>query len=708
MRRSHSMWRVLGVTLALGITAACHDDADIAGPADGPPAPRATVAPADAEIDDSHGGLFLGPRYEGFVCSLDAGPIVIEGTVDLSQMKGTGHVFMIGLIDQVLWDDPDAFSSPFDTWGSGAYAYFEPRATTTRIGPTDGFNGGEIVQNFVLAPATSDDVYDFTLTVDAAGNVTVRYDGIDYTDTYGELEDYLPDFDLAGHDAYPHDEFEFGAIVGVDVLNNAPTVSYRLDLVSGCVPVDDEGPVTANVEATPNPAAVDAMVTLTADVDDQTTGGSEIASAEYTLDGGTTWTPMSAADGVFDEVTEAVTASFAAPTDAGLLEACVRGTDEPGNTGEQECTTVVAYDPAGGFVTGGGWIDSPDGAVAPVSSLVWDQGFEGDASGWLDANSGWSGLVTRVPSGTDGIASSSGSFHAVMEGDADTGPFSRFDAYRDTWSGSWTAEVDVYLDPSWPTGTGFDYTVAANGSDGAHQRDYIFHVGVHSDGRLLVNGSNNTDFEVNDFKLVNDGDGSPYEVVAAGWYTLQHVFRDQGGALAVDLNVLDSSGTTVFTTTRFNAADLIPAEVGGNRYAWFTFLDVPGGVAVDEHQLTFPVAVTGKGTFGFVAKYRKGAQTPDGNTEFQFKSADLNFHSTSYEWLVVNQGGENAQFKGEGTINGTGLYGFMLWAGDHDAGDTFRIRITDAMTDEVVYDNGMHQPIGGGNIIVHDGKGKGR
>ena len=48
---------------------------------------------------------------------------------------------------------------------------------------------------------------------------------------------------------------------------------------------------------------------------------------------------------------------------------------------------------------------------------------------------------------------------------------------------------------------------------------------------------------------------------------------------------------------------------------------------------------------------------PTGNTEFQFHAADLNFHSSSYEWLVVT-GSDYAKFKGAGTINGEGDYKF--------------------------------------------------
>ncbi|MFC2026262.1 hypothetical protein ACFLUC_03605 [Chloroflexota bacterium] len=111
----------------------------------------------------------------------------------------------------------------------------------------------------------------------------------------------------------------------------------------------------------------------------------------------------------------------------------------------------------------------------------------------------------------------------------------------------------------------------------------------------------------------------------------------------------------------------------------------------------------GKATFGFVSKCKKGTTVPTGNTEFVFQAGDLNFHSTNYEWLVVNQNGTRAQFKGIGTINGEGEYKFMLRAGDNEP-DTFHIKIWWEDNDEdenVVYDNESDQAIGGGNIVVH-------
>ncbi len=123
-------------------------------------------------------------------------------------------------------------------------------------------------------------------------------------------------------------------------------------------------------------------------------------------------------------------------------------------------------------------------------------------------------------------------------------------------------------------------------------------------------------------------------------------------------------------------------------------------------------ALTGKATFGFVAKYQKGANVPVGNTEFQFHVANFKFKSTSYEWLVV--AGARAQFKGVGTVNGAGSYGFMLTAIDGQVSggggvDKFRIKIWDKATGEIVYDNQMGAgdaadpttAVMGGSIVIH-------
>ena len=78
--------------------------------------------------------------------------------------------------------------------------------------------------------------------------------------------------------------------------------------------------------------------------------------------------------------------------------------------------------------------------------------------------------------------------------------------------------------------------------------------------------------------------------------------------------------------------------------------------------------------------------------------------------------GPKAQYKGSGTVNGAGDYGFLLTAtdGQQPGGggvDKFRIKIVDKSTDMVVYDNvpgeaediddANPQVLGGGSIVIH-------
>jgi hypothetical protein len=119
---------------------------------------------------------------------------------------------------------------------------------------------------------------------------------------------------------------------------------------------------------------------------------------------------------------------------------------------------------------------------------------------------------------------------------------------------------------------------------------------------------------------------------------------------------------------------------------------------------------TGRATFGFVAKYKKGATVPHGSTAFAFRAAGMEFASDSYEWLVV-AGKDRAQFKGRGSVNDEDGYGFMLTAfdGGRDQPDGFRIKVWN--DDGIVYDNlagaddaltqGNTQVIGAGNVVIH-------
>ncbi len=197
--------------------------------------------------------------------------------------------------------------------------------------------------------------------------------------------------------------------------------------------------------------------------------------------------------------------------------------------------------------------------------------------------------------------------------------------------------------------------------------------------------------------LVNEANGS---------VTATHTFMTAGVYL-VKLTVTDQLGAsgTANTVGGLTAMVVIYDTNGG----WVTgggWINSPAGAYAANPTLT------GKANFGFVSKYERGASVPTGQTEFQFKMANLNFHSTSYDWLVV--AGARAQYKGSGQINGSGNYAFMLTAidGQLNGGggiDKFRIKIWGKDNGGVIYDNQMgagdsDDPatgLGGGSITIH-------
>jgi PKD repeat protein len=178
------------------------------------------------------------------------------------------------------------------------------------------------------------------------------------------------------------------------------------------------------------------------------------------------------------------------------------------------------------------------------------------------------------------------------------------------------------------------------------------------------------------------------------------------GVYSIALTVVDKDGGSAHVSYEY----VVVFDPNGGYVTGGGWIDSPAGAYVLDP------ALAGRASFGFVAKYQKGANVPTGQTQFQFKAAGLNFHSTSYEWLVV--AGAKAQYKGIGTINGMGNFGFMLTAIDGQVNggggaDKFRLKIWDKSNgDEIVYDNQFGgsdsaEPttvLSGGSIVIHSGK----
>lgn len=165
-------------------------------------------------------------------------------------------------------------------------------------------------------------------------------------------------------------------------------------------------------------------------------------------------------------------------------------------------------------------------------------------------------------------------------------------------------------------------------------------------------------------------------------------------------------------------------DVSAGRFEYVVIYDPNGGFVTGGGWIESPAGacaadpnLSGRASFGFNAKYRKGQSVPDGQTQVQFQAGDFKFHSISYHWLVVS--GAKAQYKGVGQVNGAGDYGFLLTARDGQLPgggdvDKFRITIWERASGAVVYDNrpGISsdldaadpQALDGGSIVIHKGR----
>jgi hypothetical protein len=218
------------------------------------------------------------------------------------------------------------------------------------------------------------------------------------------------------------------------------------------------------------------------------------------------------------------------------------------------------------------------------AAVVFSNGFEVDTTSWVS--------TTRVPSGTGGITSASGSYHAEAVSASKASPnsdtFGRWGGYGygagtnvpTTFQEYWTS-VDIFLNTAggWANDTRFDFTSAINNAAGTHLRDFIFNAGFYNDSdgspgsgtsRFVITASNNTQ---RGSAFAKDPGRQPIAIAQSGWYTFEHHFYNNGGFLAVDMSIFTASDALVKTWSSIGgvtpgAGEAI-ATVGGNRYGWF-------------------------------------------------------------------------------------------------------------------------------------------
>lgn len=209
-------------------------------------------------------------------------------------------------------------------------------------------------------------------------------EGQTLTFTVSASDDETPDgLTFAATPLPPGATFDGATFTWTTVDGDAGTYTVRFTVTDAGGMTDDETvtitvndqafdlapPAIGVLTAHPNPVAVNMPVDLAATIDDSGTGGSPIAWAACSVDGGPV-VPMVASDGAFDQATETVTTSLTGLS-AGVHSVTLSAADAKGN----EATTptpllIVVYDPNSGFVTGGGWISSPPGAYPAGPALT--------------------------------------------------------------------------------------------------------------------------------------------------------------------------------------------------------------------------------------------------------------------------------------------------------------------------------------------------
>ena len=224
-------------------------------------------------------------------------------------------------------------------------------------------------------------------------------------------------------------------------------------------------------------------------------------------------------------------------------------------------------------------------AIPVLAATHYFQGFETDIFDWSG--------VTRVASGTSGITSAAGAFHAEAASAAaplTSDAFTQFGGYESTFpAGGYTTSMDVYLNVAAgnPNDTRFDWSSAISTPANTHRRDFVFNAGFYNDTdatgsgpRFVINASTNATRS----GAFPKNTGS-FSITTTGWYTLEHHFYNAGlGVLAVELRITTLAGAPLHSWTLSDPSDIIGSTVGGHRYGWIVIQEFPV-LAIDNVSL---------------------------------------------------------------------------------------------------------------------------
>lgn len=204
----------------------------------------------------------------------------------------------------------------------------------------------------------------------------------------------------------------------------------------------------------------------------------------------------------------------------------------------------------------------------------------------------------------------------------------------------------------------------------------------------------------------DDGSSSPGEVDeedGGGTVSATHVYAVPD-EYTIKVTVTDDCGESGEAQYQF----LIVYQPDGPFVTGGGWIVSPAGAYAEKPE------IEDRATFGLVAKYNDD-DAPTGQIEFNFSKARMNFHSKSYDWLIVH--GATAAWTGTGEIKNGPQVRFRMTAVDaevdpddsHEA-DAIRLVLWDEATGSLIYDNqsgadlrsGAATELGGGSISIHE------
>lgn len=267
--------------------------------------------------------------------------------------------------------------------------------------------------------------------------------------------------------------------------------------------------------------------------------------------------------------------------------------------------------------------------MAATAKFGFVEGFSSDGGG-LNSGGDYGGFTIG-----NGLAGADGAYALEIEGGEDpSGPYTKFGSYSDEFVNGSATSVSIYFDPSIPVSNGFQYSVAVNNNtDGVYLSEYGFRASSNGNGTIFLGAGKGLSFEP---VAVGDLPTPTVAISKAGWYTLEHVFHDVGGVLSVDMNLIDATGVSQTITTITGPAI---SQTGGNRYGWFTSIDVPGsgagstvggGLAVDNYTLGDFVGRVVEATGAAPATYTDSGAIPFTDTDNEVHTVSVRPTGSGY------------------------------------------------------------------------------